>query len=156
MKNDIDDLMNEVDRIADTSFDASDIAPKTKTFGTNTIAERRSGSAVKAFYRPGERPDDGAPFTPTTTIPKYSGPPSGRVPTDDEKRGSWQLQEEYLAGRLGKNEEENGRFWNTATWMDKLLRIATKPAEALPPLNIYVGDKNIAKHGRNRSTYRAG
>jgi hypothetical protein len=39
--------------------------------------------------------------------PMYLGPPSGRIPTPDEKRCAWQLREEYLAGRLGKNGEEN-------------------------------------------------
>jgi hypothetical protein len=51
------------------------------------------------------------------------------------------LQEEYLAGRLGKNEEENGRLWNTVNWIDRHNRVTKMPAEALPPLNIYVGDK---------------
>jgi hypothetical protein len=41
----MEDLILAVNKIADTSFDAS------KT----TIAERRSGSAKAGFYRPGER-----------------------------------------------------------------------------------------------------
>ncbi len=107
-----------------------------------TIASRPSGSARTGFCRPGERSDSGAPFDVTpSTCPKYNGPPAGRVPTNLEKSGAWQLQEEYLAGRLGKNDEENSRLWNTAKWIDRLIRIATMPAEALPPLNIYVGDK---------------
>jgi hypothetical protein len=80
------------------------------------FALRRSGSVTTGFLE-GERKLDGAPFKVTTTCPEYLGQPSGRVPTDDEKRGAWQLQEEYLTGRLGKNEEENGRNWNTAIWI---------------------------------------
>jgi hypothetical protein len=131
-----DEFIQAIDNTADTSFSA------VKTFGRNEIAERRSGSERAGFYRPGERDKDGAPFEVLPTkCPKYSGPPSGRLPTDDEKQGAWQLQQEYLAARLGKNEEENGRLWNTATWIDKLLRLATMPAEGLPPFNIYIGDK---------------
>jgi hypothetical protein len=135
MQNDIDDLIEAVKTIADTDFDAAG------KFGANRIAKRPSLSATKGFYRPGERAEDGAPFTPTTTIPKYNGSPSGRAPTGDEKLGARQLQAEYLAGRLGKNEEENSRNWNAVMWIDKHYRVVRTPAEALPPLNIYVGDK---------------
>jgi hypothetical protein len=129
MQNKIDDLIEAVKTIADTGFDAT------------RIAKRPSLSAKKGFYRPGERPDDGAPFTPTTTIPKYGGPPSGRSPSNEEKRGAWQLQEEYLAGRLGKNEEENGRLWNTVKWINRHHVVTKTLAEALPPLNMCVADK---------------
>jgi hypothetical protein len=140
MQNDTDDFIEAVQKIADISFNAAD------TFGANNIAKRPSGSATTGFYRygnrSGERSENGAPFKfIPTTCPQYIGPPSRRVPTAEEKRGAWQLQEEYLAGRLGKNEEENGRNWNTAKWIDRLYRIATMPAEALPPFNIYIGDK---------------
>jgi hypothetical protein len=154
-----DEFIEAVEKIADTSFDAGvpvqliDANVPTNCNGDPItcpvvlsllakprFAIRRSGSATTGFLD-GERKLDGAPFKVTTTCPEYLGQPSGRIPTDHEKRGAWQLQEEYLEGRLGKNEEENGRNWNTATWMDKLLRIASMPAEALPPLNIYVGDK---------------
>jgi hypothetical protein len=155
MQNDIADLIEAVDNIADTNFDASARTNTDASVHTNCTGDRitdpvvlnllsnprfptrRSGSTTTGFLD-GERKSGGV--TPTT-CPPYLGPPSGRAGTADEKRGAWQLQEEYLAGRLGKNEEENGRNWNTATWMDKLLRIGTMPAEALPPLNIYVGDK---------------
>jgi hypothetical protein len=130
----MDDFLEAVDKTADTSFNASDIE---ETFGKNTIAERRSGSAIKGFYRPGERDRDGTPFEPVQTkCPKYHGPPSGRIPTNEEKRGAWQLQEEYLAGRLGKNDEENSRNWNTAKWIDRLFRTATTPADAVKSLNL--------------------
>src|SRR5258706_5169934 len=135
MQNDIDDLIEAVDKIADTSFNATD------TFGANNIAKRPSGSATKGFYRPGERDQNGAPFKVTPTkCPKYSGPPSGRAPTNEEKRGAWQLQDEYLAGRLGKNGEENSRLWNTAKWIDRLCRIVTMPAEAVKTLNLSADD----------------
>lgn len=118
-----------VAKTADTSFDAS--KPK--------IAERRSGSAKTGFYRPGERSDRGAPFKVTPTkCPNYNGPPSGRTGNAAEKRSAWQLQEEYLAGRLGKNEEENSRLWKTAKWFDRHVRIATLPAHAVKGLNLYV------------------
>jgi hypothetical protein len=134
MQNDIDDLIDAVETIADTSFDAS--AP-VDTFGANRIAARRSGSEVKGFYRPGERDKDGDPFEVLPTkCPLYNGPPSGRVPTNEEKRGAWQLQEEYLVGRLGKNHAENSRHWNTARWIDKVIRTATMPAEAVKSLNL--------------------
>jgi hypothetical protein len=154
-----DEFIEAVSKTADTSFDAgvpvqlidADVPtncngdPITCPVVLNLLAKprfalRRSGSVTTGFLE-GERKLDGAPFKVTTTCPEYLGQPSGRVPTDDEKRGAWQLQEEYLTGRLGKNEEENGRNWNTAIWIDRQLRIATMPAEALPPLNIYVGDK---------------
>ncbi len=139
MQNDIDDLIKAVDKIADTSFNATD------TFGANTIATRPSGSATTGFYRygnrSGERSENGAPFEVSPTkCPKYPGPPSGRAPTNEEKRGAWQLQDEYLAGRLGKNGEENSRLWNTAKWIDRLYRIATIPAEAVKTLNLSAGD----------------
>ena len=131
MQNDIDDLIEAVKTIADTDFDAAD------TFGANNIAKRPSGSATKGFYRPGERSENGAPFEVTaTTCPRYSGLPSGRAPTSEEKRGAWQLQEEYLAGRLGKNDEENSRLWNTVKWIDRLIRTATMPATALKGSNL--------------------
>jgi hypothetical protein len=152
----MDDLLDAVNRIADTSFDATNTplpaSTVAKTFGANITAERRSGSTTVGFYRglprpggkqplAGERSKDGTPLdVKPTKCPKYLGLPSGRTPNEEEKRGAWQLQEEYLAGRLGKNKEENGRLWKTAKWIDKHLRIASMPAEALPPLNIYVGD----------------
>jgi hypothetical protein len=95
------------------------------------------GLQRRAFSTANRKPGGVTP----TTRPPYLGPPSGRAGTDDEKRGAWHLQAEYLAGRLGKNEEENSRNWNTVTWIDKHYRATTTPAEALPPLNIYVGDK---------------
>jgi hypothetical protein len=108
MQNDIDDLIEAVKTIADTDFDPAD------TFGANNIAKRPSRSPMKGFYRPGERGEYGAPFEVTpATCPRYNGQPSGRAPSNEEKRGAWQLQEEYLAGRLGKNDEENSRLWNT-------------------------------------------
>jgi hypothetical protein len=131
-----DEFIDAIDNTADTSFSAE------KTFGRNEIAERRSGSNRAGFLRPGERDKS---YGPPFEVPSSEPPPKYfRIyctPNDDEKRGAWQLQEEYFAGRLGKDEEENGRNWNTVTWIDKLLRITTMPAEALPPLNIYVGDK---------------
>jgi hypothetical protein len=126
---------------ADTSFNATD----TRTFGANRIAERRSGSSRVGFLRPGERKncmldgDDNPYPIETEPLPKYFR--MRCTPSDEDKRGAWQLQEEYLAGRLGKNAEENSRNWNTIKWIDKHYRVVRTPAEALPPLNIYVGDK---------------
>ncbi|MGY4364067.1 hypothetical protein ACVW1A_000132 [Bradyrhizobium sp. LB1.3] len=101
------------------------------------LADRRSGSEVEGFYRPGERSEYGAPFEVLQTKPPcYSGPPSGRAPTHEEKRGAWHLQEEYLAGRLGRNDEENSRLWNTAIWVDTIIRTATMPAEAVKAMNL--------------------
>jgi hypothetical protein len=51
------------------------------------------------------------------------------------------LQQEHFAGRLGKDEEENIRNWNTVKWIDKHYRVTKTPAEALPSLNIYIGDE---------------
>ena len=120
------EFIEAINATADTSFDASAAppppVPTPVTFGANRIAERRSGSTRTGFYRPGERSEDGAPFEVTPTkCPKYSGAPSGRKPTDEEKRGVWQLQAEYVEGRLGKNGEENNRLWNTAKWIDRTL-----------------------------------
>jgi hypothetical protein len=61
---------------------------------------------------------------------------SGRAPTIEEKRGALPLQNEYLAGRLGRNEEENGRNWNTVRWIDRLIRTATTPTNALKGSNL--------------------
>jgi hypothetical protein len=128
MKNDMDDLIEAVNKIADTSFDAT----------AAYIAKRPSGSTMTGFYRPGERSENGAPFEVSPTkCPKYIGLPSGRTPSNEEKRGAWQLQAEYLEGRLGKNDEENSRNWNTATWIDRLIRTATMPAEAVKGSNLY-------------------
>jgi hypothetical protein len=132
MQNDTDELIEAVRTIADADFDASD------TFGANRIAKRPSESPKMDFYRPGERSEHGSPFEVTpTTCPKYSGLPSGRDPDNEEKRGAWQLQQEYIAGRLGKNEEENGRLWNTAKWIDKIIRTSMMPADAVKSLNLY-------------------
>ncbi|SHG69703.1 hypothetical protein [Bradyrhizobium erythrophlei] len=136
-----DEFLNAIDKTADPSFNAGDIDVPPK------IAIRRSGSSRVGFLRPGEREkclldgDDHPYPIENEPAPKYLGPPSGRAGTDDEKRGAYHLYAEYIAGRLGKNEEENGRLWNTALWIDKHFRVTTTPAEALPPLNIYVGDK---------------
>ena len=72
--------------------------------------------------------------------PQYLGPQSGRAGTDEERRGAWQLQEEYLAGRLGKNDEDNSRLWNTAKWIDRHFRVATMPAKAAKTLNVFADD----------------
>ncbi|WP_072817777.1 hypothetical protein [Bradyrhizobium erythrophlei] len=103
------------------------------------FAERRSGIATKTFL-PGESKRDGVPFKASPAIP-YLGPPKHREPNDRQRRGAWQLQEEYLKDRLGRNKEENSRLWNTAIWIDRHYRVLMTPAKALPPLNIYVGDK---------------
>lgn len=142
-----DEFLDAIDKTADASFDAN--APTNSTGDPITcpvvlnllakplLAARRSGITTTGFLD-GERKPGGV--TPTMR-PLYLGPPSGRAGTDDEKRGAWQLEQEYLAVRLGKNEEENSRNWNTAIWIDKHYRVVRTPAEALPPLNIYVGDK---------------
>ena len=140
-----------INATADTSFDANaptnsnDASVPTNCRGEpitcpvvlNLLAnprflERRSESETQGFLD-GERPT----IKPETR-PVYLGPPSGRVPNDDEKRGAWHLENEYLAGRLGKNEEENGRLWNTVKWIDRHFRIATMPADAIQGLNIYI------------------
>jgi hypothetical protein len=104
------------------------------------IAERRSGSNRESFYRPQERPSDGAPFNIIPTkCPPYQGRPKARDATIGEINGAWQLQEEYLADRLGKDVEENSRLWNTAKWIDKHYRIATMPAQAVSGMNLITG-----------------
>ena len=114
------------------------------------IAKRRSGSDHVGFYRPDTDCEGGErakclldikghpPVIENEPSVQYNGPPTGRSATDDEKRGAWQLQTEYLEGRLGKNEEENCRLWNTAKWIDRHLRIATMPAHAVKTLNLHV------------------
>jgi len=105
-------------------------------------ATRPSGSKTTGFYRTGERSEADSPFEVTPKkCQKYSRPPSGRDPSNAEKRGSWQLQEEYLAGRLGKSAEENSRLWNTAKWIDRLIRTATLPAKAVKSLNLYADNR---------------
>src|SRR5262249_13290458 len=118
------------------------------------VAKRQSGTAKEGFIRPGERAkcvldSNNNPYPiENEPHPQWPGSPSsGRVPSDDEKCGTWWLQEEYLANRLGKNTEENSRLWNTVKWIDKHFRIATTPAEANSPLNIYVGDKTSQATG---------
>jgi hypothetical protein len=151
------EFIEAINTTADTSFDASVPTNTDASVPTNCTGdpitcpvvlnllkkplfyERLSGGTAKRLLD-GERKPGGFPFIPTT-CPEYKGPPSGRAGNDDEKRGAWQLQEEYLVGRLGKNEEENIRNWNTVLWIEKHYRVTRTPAEALPPLNIYVGDK---------------
>ncbi|MGZ5875355.1 MAG: hypothetical protein ACXWKP_24980, partial [Bradyrhizobium sp.] len=150
------EFIEAINSTADTSFDASvptntDASVPIKWNGEpvkcpvvlNLLAHprfftRRSGIATTGFLD-GERKLDGAPFKVTTTCPEYLGQPSGRVPNAEEKRGAWPLQEEYLVGRLGKNEEENCRNWNTGKWIDRLIRTATTPAEAVEGLNLITG-----------------
>jgi hypothetical protein len=150
------EFLNAIDKTADTSFDASaptdtdaSAAPTNCNGDTitcpvvlNLLANprfvvRRSGITTTGFLDGERKPGAVTP----TKCPPYLGPPSGRSGTADEKRCAWQLEEEYLAGRLGKNAEENSRLWNTVLWIDKHHRVTTTPAEAFPPLNIYVSDK---------------
>jgi hypothetical protein len=133
------EFIEAINTTADTSFDV------TKTFGRNEIAKRPSGIVANGFRRPGERAEcwldrnNNPPEITNEPLPKYFR--MHCTPNDEDKRGAWQLQAEYLEGRLGKNEEENGRLWNTVLWINKHYRVWRTPAEALPPLNIYVGDK---------------
>ncbi|WP_340672514.1 hypothetical protein [Bradyrhizobium ottawaense] len=105
----------------------------------NQIAERRSGSKVPGFYRPGERAEDGAPFdVELEKPPPYHGPPVDHA-TNKISR-TWYLQEEYFAGRLGKNAEESGRIWDTVKWLDRIYSIATLPPNATPTQNLITGE----------------
>jgi hypothetical protein len=119
-----------------------------KTFGANLIAERPSGSRIIGFHRPGERPKNGAPFeAQPTKLPKYNGRPSGRSPSETEKRVAWPLQGEYLAGRLGKDNGENSKLWNTVKWIDQHYRIATMSANATQTINwLTNGWQDVAEH----------
>jgi hypothetical protein len=109
------------------------------------IAKRPSKIKAEGFI-PGERPAnrepfDAAPAKPFETIRIFRRqhrhqPPSGRTPTADERNGAWQLQEEYKAGRLGEDTEENSRNWNIALWIDKNYRAATMPADAARTLDV--------------------
>jgi hypothetical protein len=149
-----DDFIEAINATADTSFDAGlplqliDANVPTNCNGKPITCpvvlgllakprffERRSGSATTGFMD-GERKLGGITKEP---LPKYFR--MHCTPNAEDKRGAYHLQTEYLEGRLGKNAEENSRLWNTAIWIDRLNRIATTPAEALPPLNIYSGDK---------------
>jgi hypothetical protein len=139
-----DEFLNAIDKTADPSFDVSAPTnctddPTTCPVVLNLLAKprfltRRSGSTKTGFL------DGEYKSTGREVRPMYLGPSSGRAGTDDEKRGAYHLYAEYLAVRLGKNDEENSRLWNTALWIGKHYRVTTTPAEALPPLNIYVGD----------------
>jgi len=136
-----DDFIKAINATADTSFDAS--VPTNYTGGPITcpvvlnllaeprFADRPSGIATTGFLD-GERKS----IEPEVR-PIYLGPPSGRAGNADEKRGAWHLEDEYLAARLGKNEEENGRLWNTVKWIELHNRIFTMPKEAIQALNIY-------------------
>ena len=153
MQNEMDDLIEAINATADTSFDASaptntDASVPTNSNGDpitcpvvlNLLANPRfftrlSGSTTTGFLD-GERKLGGITNEP---LPKYFR--MHCTPNAEDKRGAYQLQEEYLAGRLGKNDEENSRLWNTVLWINKHYRVWRTPPEALPPLNIYVGDK---------------
>jgi len=138
MQNDISDLIEAIDKIADTSFVAID------TFGL--IAKRPSGSPTTGFYRPGERSENGVPFEVLPTkCPKYCGPPSGRAPTEIEKRVAWPLQDEYLANRLGKDRIESCRLWDTARWVDKVHRIEAMPRNATQPPSLLIAPEDYDK-----------
>lgn len=140
---DLSDLLEAVETIADTSFRVEEIVnpftgqPTTdpvllKAIHDPLVAKRRSGSARVSFYRPGERPIGGTWFeAKTESRPKYRGPPSGRAPSDEEKRVNWPLQNEYLNDRLGKDKVENSKLWDTAKWIDKIHRIAMTPKDAV-------------------------
>jgi hypothetical protein len=136
-----DEFLDAIGKTADTSFDASVPADDDANCTGTRCAKRPSGIEAKGFID-GERKGERIPFeVMPTRCPPYLGPPTGRVGSADEKRGAYHLQDEYLAGRLGKNEYENGRLWNTAKWIELHYRIFTLPAEALPPFNIYVCDE---------------
>ena len=153
-------FLDAIDATADTSFDASaptTTAPADSTEAivrTNSIGdpitcpvvlkllakpvfvERPSGGSETSGFLDGERKPGGV--TPTKCPPYLGPPPSARTPSDDDKRGAWHLENEYLACRLGKNEQENGRLWNTVKWIEWHNRIATLPANAIQALNIYI------------------
>lgn len=106
----------------------------------NQIAERRSGSKVVGYYRPGERANPGAPFdVEPEKPPPYRGPPVDHA-TNRISR-TWYLQEEYFAGRLGHGAEENGRLWNTVRWFDRVYSTATLPADATQTQNLITGGR---------------
>ena len=116
-----DEFLNAIDKTADTSFDAN--APTDSTGDPITcpvvlnlltgepikcpvvlhvlakpvFAVRRSGIATTGFL------DGEYKSTDREVRPQYLGPPSGRVPTADEKCGAYHLYAEYIAVRLGKN-----------------------------------------------------
>lgn len=149
MQNDMDDLLDAVDRVADTSFDVGDTdergAGESKTFGANRIARRPSGSAIKGFYRAGERDKDGAPFEVLPTkCPEYCRPPSGHDPTEAETRVAWPLQNEYLADRLGKDSVENSKLWGTVKWIDKIYRTAAMPKNAVRAPSIMIAPDDFS------------
>ena len=95
-----DEFIEAINTTADTSFDASvpttsvptnsNGDPITDPVVLNLLANPRfftrpSGSKARGFLD-GERKS-----VEPEIRPKYLGPPSGRIPTDDEKRGAWQL-----------------------------------------------------------------
>jgi hypothetical protein len=141
----IDEFIEAVEKIADTSFDASApiingitgkpiTDPVVRNLLKPEFAKRRSGSTKEGFHRPGERDGDGAPFVVAPPSPLPPCKKTGRDPTDEEKRAAWPLQNEYLNVRLGKDRVENCKLWDTAKWIDKIYRTATLPKEATRPI----------------------
>src|ERR1700682_6299976 len=89
-QNNMDDLIEAVEKIADTSFDASVPTNCTgdpiidpvvfKLLAKPRLAIRPSGIKARGFLK-GERKSVDPEIRPV-----YLGPPSARIPTDDEKR----------------------------------------------------------------------
>jgi hypothetical protein len=135
-----DEFIDAIDKIADTSFDASAPPAKPAPLAKPECAKRPSGSTTAGFLK-GERKGERIPFeVMPTQCPPWPGKPDGRAGTLLEKQGAWQLQTEYLEDRLGTDKEENGQLWNTVKWINKHYAVTRTPAEAMPSINIYVPD----------------
>ena len=123
--------------------------------GDETLVPDSSPQKLKATKLVLKRPNNDTPNKISIVESKAAkitfgegAPITARPANDNELR--FPLHVEYLAERLGKNEEENGRNWDTAMWFDGIYRAAMLPDRSLGPLHWFSSGAEFASEDMDR------